>query len=351
MTCLRFPACAPTAGEDAAPGSTGLVSSGPEGPIRLLVADDDARVRAAIGQTIALEADLVMVADAANAAAALALAESTDPSVALVDLLIPDEAAGLAPIRSLGQRPGCAVVVMSVRGGLRHAALAAGAVAFVEKAGDIDAVLDTIRAAAPPPHLHGRRHAPDPHRRPGHPRPLAPRRSDNGRPQPRLHARLMTRLLRLGPLRRVCQGQDKNSPALVDQHKPPACVLWSRMKGQPLKLKRLLVLPVILTVLGITDLTGSSAPHLTPKDIAFLVVGTVISAVLGATRGATIELYPSKANSGNAIARSPSDCGSRSSRPSSSCWRLPAPPAHQLAAVPAPSCSPSASACWPKRRS
>jgi hypothetical protein len=69
-------------------------------------------------------------------------------------------------------------------------------------------------------------------------------------------------------------------------------VLWSRMKGRPLKLKRLLVLPVILTVLGITDLTGSSAPHLTPKDIAFLVVGAVISAVLGAARGATIELYP-----------------------------------------------------------
>ena len=69
-------------------------------------------------------------------------------------------------------------------------------------------------------------------------------------------------------------------------------VLWSRMKGQPLKAKRLLVLPAVLTVLGITDLTGSSAPHLTPKDIAFLVVGAGISAVLGAARGATIELYP-----------------------------------------------------------
>ena len=69
-------------------------------------------------------------------------------------------------------------------------------------------------------------------------------------------------------------------------------VLWSRMKGQPLKAKRLLVLPVVLTVLGITDLTGSSAPHLTPKDIGFLVASVVISAVLGAARGATIELYP-----------------------------------------------------------
>jgi len=69
-------------------------------------------------------------------------------------------------------------------------------------------------------------------------------------------------------------------------------VLWSRMKGQPLQAKRLLVLPAALTVLGITDLTGSSAPHLTAKDIGFLVVGVGLSAVLGAARGATIELYP-----------------------------------------------------------
>ena len=70
-----------------------------------------------------------------------------------------------------------------------------------------------------------------------------------------------------------------------------AYVLWSRMKGQPLQAKRLLVLPVVLTVLGITDLTGSSAPHLTAKDMAFLVLSAGISAVLGAARGATIELY------------------------------------------------------------
>ncbi|MGB6578834.1 MAG: response regulator [Streptosporangiaceae bacterium] len=149
MTCLRLPARAPVAGDDAALGRTGLVSYGPDSPIRLLVADDDARVRAAIGQTIALEAGLVVVAAAADAAAALVLAESAGPSVALVDVLIPDEAAGLALVRSLGRRPGCAVVAMSMRGGLRQAALAAGAVAFAEK-DDIDAVLDAVRAAAPP---------------------------------------------------------------------------------------------------------------------------------------------------------------------------------------------------------
>jgi DNA-binding NtrC family response regulator len=115
----------------------------------LLVADDDARVRTAIGQTIALETDLVMVAAAGSATAALALTTSTGPSVALVDVLLPDATAGLALVRSLSQRQDCAVVAMSVRGGLRQAALAAGAVAFIEKSSDIDAMLDAVRAAAP----------------------------------------------------------------------------------------------------------------------------------------------------------------------------------------------------------
>jgi len=150
MTCPRVPARAPLAGDGPPSATGGLVSCSPSRPIRLLVADDDARVRAAIGQTVALEADLVIVAEAADGAAALALA--TGPSVALVDVLIPDEATGLALVASLCRRPGCAVVAMSVRSGLRRAALAAGAVAFAEKAGDIDAVLDAVRAAALPHH-------------------------------------------------------------------------------------------------------------------------------------------------------------------------------------------------------
>jgi DNA-binding NarL/FixJ family response regulator len=130
---------------------TGVVSYGPDRPIRLLVVDDDPRVRQAIAPTIALEPDLVMVAEAADATTAMALADSADPSVALVGVLIPDGTTGLALVRSLADRPGCAVVAMSVRGGLRHAALAAGAVAFVEKSSDIDAVLDAVRRAAAPP--------------------------------------------------------------------------------------------------------------------------------------------------------------------------------------------------------
>jgi DNA-binding NarL/FixJ family response regulator len=118
--------------------------------VRLLVVDDDARVRSALVQTIAFEADLVMAGDAADAPAALALAQSARPSVALVDLLLPDAATGLALVRrlALARRFGCPVVAMSMHGGLRQSALAAGALAFVEKSSDIEAILNTVRLAA-----------------------------------------------------------------------------------------------------------------------------------------------------------------------------------------------------------
>jgi DNA-binding NarL/FixJ family response regulator len=120
----------------------------PEGPIRVLIVDDDPRVLQAIGSTIALESDMVMVAQAADARTALAVAQDTEPSVALVDVLLPDDVTGLALVRSLQQRSGCEVVAMSVRSGLRAAARAAGAVAFVEKSSDIDALLQAVRLAA-----------------------------------------------------------------------------------------------------------------------------------------------------------------------------------------------------------
>ena len=71
-------------------------------------------------------------------------------------------------------------------------------------------------------------------------------------------------------------------------------VLWSRLRGQPLNARRLLVLPVVLTVIGVADLTGSSAPRLSGTDVGFLAAGVAISVVLGVARGATIELYPNR---------------------------------------------------------
>jgi CheY-like chemotaxis protein len=117
-------------------------------PVRLLVVDDDPRVRAAIAQTVSGEDDLTLVGECSDALGAVAMAGNVFASVALVDLLLPNRRIGLDLVRSLAGTFGCAVVAMSVRGGLRDDALAAGAFAFVEKGGDIDAVLTAVRAAA-----------------------------------------------------------------------------------------------------------------------------------------------------------------------------------------------------------
>lgn len=139
-----------TPARQASPTRSARGAGGPDAPIGVLVVDDDSRVRAAIVETIALEADLFLVAEAADANTAVAAVERTHPSVALVDVLLPDADTGLALVTVLARRPDSAVVAMSVRSGLGTAAVAAGAVDFVEKGGDVQAVLDALRAAVPP---------------------------------------------------------------------------------------------------------------------------------------------------------------------------------------------------------
>jgi hypothetical protein len=68
-------------------------------------------------------------------------------------------------------------------------------------------------------------------------------------------------------------------------------ILWSRTQGRLFNLRRMVLLPAVLIVIGITGLTGSAAVHFGPKDVAFLVASVGISAVLGAVRGGTIELF------------------------------------------------------------
>lgn len=116
-------------------------------PIRLLVVDDDVRVRRAIVQTLCRERDLQLVGQAADIANALAAAERHRPRVALVDVLLPDARSGLSVIDALSRRHDCVVVAMSVADGQREAALTRGAAAFVTKDGDIDAVLAAVRGA------------------------------------------------------------------------------------------------------------------------------------------------------------------------------------------------------------
>jgi DNA-binding NarL/FixJ family response regulator len=135
-------ACLPSAPQT--PGPSDDLSAG--NPVRVLLVDGDARVRSALRHLIALEGDLVVVADADSADRALIAAERTSPSVVLVELLLPDAASGLALVRDLAARPGCAVAAMSLRDGLERAAIEAGAVVFVDKGNG--SVLDAVRTAS-----------------------------------------------------------------------------------------------------------------------------------------------------------------------------------------------------------
>jgi DNA-binding NarL/FixJ family response regulator len=126
----------------------GLPRHGPRWPVRLLVVDDDPRVLTAIRETIALEADLLIVGEAVSAVSALVVAAALRPCVALLDVLLPDDPSGLTLIRTMSRGPVCAVVAMSVRGDLRRSALAAGAAAFVEKSDDVELLLNSVRRAA-----------------------------------------------------------------------------------------------------------------------------------------------------------------------------------------------------------
>lgn len=139
----------PSTGE---PGAAGSSASRPGHPdlLRVLVIDHDARVRDAIRETIALEADMQLVGESDAAGAALTMARDTDPFVALVDVGLPDLVSGLELVQQLSEMPSVSVVAMSVRIAVRTAALAAGARYFIEKGGDIDELLATVRAAARP---------------------------------------------------------------------------------------------------------------------------------------------------------------------------------------------------------
>jgi DNA-binding NarL/FixJ family response regulator len=113
---------------------------------RVLVIDDDARVRTALGDLLASTADLVPAASAATAAEARAAAEHDGPfDLAVVDMRLPDPATGLALIRQLTHR--VPVVAVSVSSAHRTAALAAGARAFLDKDGHPDTLLAALRAS------------------------------------------------------------------------------------------------------------------------------------------------------------------------------------------------------------
>jgi sugar lactone lactonase YvrE/CheY-like chemotaxis protein len=114
---------------------------------KVLVADQDRRVRGAITGLLDAVSGFEVVAVTATAASTMTAARMADPDVALVDLRLPDVASGLDLVRQLTNE-GVRVLALSAQGHLRAAALAAGATGFLDKGINPEAVLVALRSTA-----------------------------------------------------------------------------------------------------------------------------------------------------------------------------------------------------------
>lgn len=114
-------------------------------PCAVLVVDDDPRVRASLVHLLDQLGGIKAIAVDVDQARRLA-EMGTTAHVAVVD--VPgDGGAGLGLVSLLV--PTTAVVAVGLSPSAGHAALGAGAVAFVEKDGDADALVSAIRLADP----------------------------------------------------------------------------------------------------------------------------------------------------------------------------------------------------------
>ncbi len=115
--------------------------------LRVLIVDDDARVRRALRSLIECSQDMTVVGEAGSARSATRLDLELRPDVVVLDLLLPQAHDGMRVLRELRgrDRP---VVAISRMGELGPEAMVGGAHAFLEKDGrDVDDLLDMIRAA------------------------------------------------------------------------------------------------------------------------------------------------------------------------------------------------------------
>lgn len=117
------------------------------GGIRLLIADDQALVRGALGALLDLEDDLEVCALAADGAEALRLVAETKPDVCLMDIQMPGMDGVEATRRIREVSPGTRVLIVTTfaRPGYLRAALDVGASGFIVKDTPAEQLAEAVR--------------------------------------------------------------------------------------------------------------------------------------------------------------------------------------------------------------
>lgn len=120
-------------------------------PVRVLVADDEAMVRAGVRAILARDPGVEVIAEAGDGHEAIALTRRHRPDVVLLDIQMPG-LDGLAAVARLHQEPAPVGVIMLTTFGQDEyitRALEEGADGFLLKADDPRELLNGVRAVAP----------------------------------------------------------------------------------------------------------------------------------------------------------------------------------------------------------
>ena len=117
------------------------------GPIRLLLADDQALVRGALAALLSLEPDLEVVSEVARGDEVVAAALEHRPHVALLDVEMPGTDGITAAAALATALPTCRVLIVTTFGrpGYLRRAMEAGASGFLVKDGPADELAAAIR--------------------------------------------------------------------------------------------------------------------------------------------------------------------------------------------------------------
>ena len=118
--------------------------------IKILLVDDQPLIRRGLSMRLALEPDLLVVAEANDGMQALEVIPEIQPDVVIMDVEMPKMDGVTAAARLHELFPEIPVIILSMHDttSLKAHARVAGAVAFVEKQSGVTALLQEIRNAA-----------------------------------------------------------------------------------------------------------------------------------------------------------------------------------------------------------